>query len=1053
MGITFKSLKRKNMFSSTGPYFRSLLLIAGCFLLFPGKSFTHSLTDPMVRGVVLESGTNKPLAQAVISVSVTGENTQSDEHGKFELKVPDLFSTLAVNLPGYTRRRLTPEGQEQLTIYLVQERFSSFDDLVSLPLESKISREVIEPVSSISGDMINSFPGTPADGLIQGMLPGLHVVRHSGFPGHKAWLNVGGISSMYAKQQPLLIVDGMIHEYNYANQSVISGFSFNPWDIVDVDDIADITLMNGSLASWGSNGSNGVIYISTEKRSEASSEIIFNSYGGIGLMPEKISLLNADQFRSLFSEQIIQNGQTPEEYGWLTGDPSDPDFFRYNNSTNWQDELFRPSAVQKYHVFLKGGDEIATYNISTGYLKHGSIYENSSYSRYNLRINGKINITDRFSVVPNVKLSLSDSYVASMGAEEYKNPLTSSLLKSPLMAPMARDPRTGAFLNEIDDVGIFSVSNPIAIVAEGMGSNRNYHFLSSVDFSYRFNPRLTISSLTGISYNNARESLFLPGHGLVNQEFADNSRHDLVYDFRSTQNHSKLTYKNTLGAGSLIAVMGFRYLKNNYKFNIGNDLNTPSDDFRNLGQGARYQYLRTTVGDDRELVWGSVYSSVNYSINNKYYIEANYSFDGNSNINKNNRYNHYPSLGVAWRISSEPFLSAIKKAGDLKLRASYGLSGNMHSQAYDYSKLFYVGRRLGSIGVLVRDAVPNTDLAIEKKSTLNAGFDFMTASLRSYFSFNYYHSTVNNLLINQQLPAFGFENYFDNGGVLNINAFELAFQSRTSFSSVTWTYGLSASRYVSKMKDLQFIDEQKNSIIHQVGNIDDIRVFYLASKNNGLNLFYGYQTDGNYALDSEAQSVTGPGGVPMREGDIRFVDQNGDNIINALDMTVIGDPNPDLYGGIHTSLIFKNIEVGAFVTYSYGNDIFNYLRFKTESMSNFYNQTTETQNRWGSQSQNGTIPGASMGDPTGNTVFSDRWIEDGSYLRLKNLSVSYTLPSSARLYQHATIYLTGTNLITFTRYEGYDPEVYYENSPFQMGIDYGKIPQVRTFLLGLRLSI
>lgn len=191
----------------------------------------------------------------------------------------------------------------------------------------------------------------------------------------------------------------------------------------------------------------------------------------------------------------------------------------------------------------------------------------------------------------------------------------------------------------------------------------------------------------------------------------------------------------------------------------------------------------------------------------------------------------------------------------------------------------------------------------------------------------------------------------------------------------------------------------------------------------------------------------------MRKGDIRFIDQNGDNIINALDMNVIGDPNPDLYGGIQTSLIFGNIEVGAFFTYSYGNDIFNYVRFKTESMSNFYNQTTETQNRWGSQNPNGTIPGASFGDPTGNTVFSDRWIENGSYLRLKNFTLSYTLPASSRLYQHATIYLTGANLITFTRYKGYDPEVFYDNSPFQMGIDYGKIPQVPAFLLGLRLSI
>jgi len=1034
-------------------YRRTLILVIGLFLLFNSKGVTQEANLVTVSGQVLESGTRMPLKQVFIFCVKSGQSTQSDEEGRFELGVGDLHSSLFFNLPGYTRRRVNPLGVDHIVVYLVDERFSSFDDVISLPHEAKIAREIIKPASSVPGNMLNTFPGTPSDGLIQGMLPGIHVVRHSGFPGHKAWLNIGGLSSIYAKQQPLLIIDGMIHEYNYADQGVISGFSFNPWDVIDGADIADITVMKGSLASWGSNGSNGIIYINTEKRGETSSEISFTSYGGIGLIPKKMSMLNADQFRSLLTEQLTQAGKNMADYSWLQDDKSHPDYFRYSNNTDWQGELFKPSAIQKYHIFLKGGDDIATYNISTGYLKHGSIYENASYSRYNLRINGLINITDKFSVIPNVKLSLSDSYLASMGADDYKNPITSSLLKSPLTAPMARDPETGIFLNEIDDTDEFNVSNPTAIVREGTGTNRNYHFLSSIDFRYSFSPRLMISSLAGISYNNAREDLFLPDHGLVNQEFADNSRHDLVYDFRSTQNHSTIIYNNTFGRGILEAVAGLRYMKNRYKFNEGNDLNTPSDDFRNLGQGAKHQYLRTTLGDDRELIWGSLYSSLHYSIDHKYYVAASFSRDGNSNIHENNRYNNYPSLGLAWRISSEPFLSGLRKMGDLKIRTSYGLSGNMHSHAYDYSKLFYVGRRLGRTSVLVRDAVPNSNLTIEKKSTLNAGFDFVTASMRSDFSFNYYFSEIRNLLINQQLPAFGFENYFDNGGVLNINAFEMAYNGRTHFSGLTLTYGISVSRYVSKVQNLHFIDEQKTAIVHDVNNIPDIRVQYITSINHGLNLFYGFQTDGKYDSDAEAQNITGPGGIPMRAGDIRFVDRNNDNVINALDMTVIGDPNPDFYGGMVASLIYKNIEIGALFTYSYGNDIFNYVRFKTESMRTFANQTSQTINRYGTNEYNADVPRASLGDPTGNTVFSDRWIEDGSYIRLKKLSVSYAIPSGLRPYRESVVFLTASNLLTFTRYKGYDPEGYYENSPFQMGIDYGQIPQVRTFMIGVRLSI
>jgi TonB-linked SusC/RagA family outer membrane protein len=979
---------------------RKFWLSTGFLILFVSFGFAQDTTTHItLKGQILESGTGLSLKQVMVSVSATGAIAETDDQGHFEIPVSGLFENIVINRPGYTKRELYLSGHNDIVIYLVQSGFYTIDNDVVLPLQTKVAREIIHPVSTITGADIDKLPAHATDALLQGLIPGLNVVRHSGFPGHKSWLSIGGLASIYAKTEPLLVIDGMIHEYNYADQSVIDGFTFNPWDVVDGEDIANVSVLKGSLASWGSNGSNGIIYVNTEQRDETSSQISFSAYGGVGLMPVKIPMLNNDQFRRFFSDQLTGSGGNSTDYPWLQGDVSDEEYYRYNNNSDWQDLLFKPSSLQKYHIFLKGGDEIATYNISTGFLKHGSIYENSAYSRYNLRINGKINITDKFSVVPNVKLSLSDSYVASMGAEDYKNPLTSALLKSPLMAPMARDPETGVLLNELDDVGVFNVSNPVAIVEEGMGTNRNYHFVSSIDFRYKFSQKLMISSLTGISYNNSRESLFVPDHGLINQEFANNSRHDLVYDFRSMQNHSKISYSEDMKTGLFEAILGFRYMKNSYKYNEGNDLNTASDDFRNLGQGAKYQYLRTTLGDDRELIWASFYGVFNYTVKDKYYMVANISHDGNSNINKNNRYNLYPSLGLAWRLSSEPMFSEMEKIGDLKLRGSYGISGNMHSYAYDYSKLFYVGRRLGETGVLVRDAVPNTNLGIERKSTANIGVDFSTAHLKSNFVVNYYFSTVGNILINQQLPTFGFENYFDNGGVLNINAIEFSYNGRTHVSNFIWTYGFSVTRYRSKLRNLYFLDDAKKFIIHDVTEINDIRVQYITRENQGLNLFYGYETDKTdqlYRSDKEAQTVTGPGGIPMQAGDLRYVDHNPDGVINSEDKTVIGDPNPDFYGGIHTALTYKNIELAALFTYSYGNDIFNYTRQKTEAMDQVYNQTAATGNRWTELHGSDDMPRASYGDPTGNAVFSDRWIEDGSYLRLKDLTISYIIPRGTK---------------------------------------------------------
>ena len=1041
------------MFSTSGYFTRIICFALVSLFLNISQGFSQDNTPVVLKGQILESGTGLPLKLVIVAASATGDITETNDEGRFEIEIPDLNGQLMVNLPGYTKRGIHLNGQNDLTVYLVKSTFGSIDDNVVLPMHTKASRDVVDPVASIKSSDINKMPANSTDGLLQGNAPGLNVVRHSGFPGHKTWLSIGGVSSIYAKTQPLLVIDGMIHEYNYADQSVIDGFSFNPFDVVDAEDIANIAVLKGNLASWGSNGSNGLIYINTEQKSETSSQIVFTSYGGVGLMPSKLPLLNSDRFRSLYTEQLIGAGKSPADYSWLSGDVANEEYYRYNNNTDWQDELFKPGSLQKYHIFIKGGDEIATYNISTGYLKHGSIYENASYSRYNLRINGKINITDKLSVVPNVKLSLSDSYIASMGAEDYKNPLTSALLKSPLMAPMARDPETGAWLNEIDEVGVFNVSNPLAIVREGMGNNRNYHFVSSIDFRYQISPKLLISSLTGLGYNNSRESIFLPDHGLVDQEFADNSRHDLVYDFRSTQNHSKISYADKIKSGLFDAVLGIRYLKNSYKYNEGNDLNTASDDFKNLGQGAKYQYLRTTFGDDRELIWASIYGTVNYSLKDKYYVVANVSNDGNSNVNSSKRYNFYPSLGVAWRLSSESFLSSVRKIGELKIRASHGISGNMHSSAYDYSKLFYVGRRLGKIGVVVRDAVPNTELEIEKKSTTNLGMDFSPANMKSNFVVNYYHSTVGNLMINQQLPSFGFANYFDNGGVLNIDAIEFSYDGRTHISDFVWTYGFSVSRYKEKVSKLTFIDEAKESIIQDVYEIQDIKVQYITMENRGLNMFYGYRTDKLYSSDIEAQSITGPGGMPMKVGDVKYIDSDNNNVINSEDKAIIGNPNPDFYGGFQTSLIYKKIEISALFTYSYGNDIFNYVRQKTEGMDQFNNQSAETDSRWNETDGGDAMPRASYGDPTGNSVFSDRWIEDGSYIRLKDLTLSYTLPGGSKLYRDLNIYFTASNLLTFTNYKGYDPEFQYSNSPYQMGIDYGTIPQIRTFLFGLKLAL
>ena len=1007
-----------------------------------------------VSGVVVESGSGLPLNQVFISATATGAIAQTDEDGTFTIAVPDLNAELIIDLPGYIRRRIFLQGRETLEISLVSSDFRSFDDIYFSPMGELVLKEASYALQSLSEQDVRFSSTTSFDQALTGRIPGLRVIRQSGMPGQRTYMNIRGYSSLYAHSEPLIFIDGMIYDYAYANVSLMEGFALNPMDVVDLEDITDITVMKDGLSFLGASGANGAVYVNTEQKAEASTVIRFSSYGGVSMTPNYMNLLNAEQFTGYFNEMLHAQGYNADQinakYPWLSGNTSAPEFYRYNNNTDWQDQIFRPAAVTKHHFFLKGGDEIATYNLSTGYQRHNGIYENSYYNRFNLRVNGTVNITNRFTITPNVKLSVADSHLANHGPSEWKNPVLSSMLIPANMAPNARDEATGEFLNYLDDVGVFEASNPVSIVENALGINRNYHFLSSVTARYSFSDNLGISTLVGINYNNARENIFLPNLGLIQVDSAYNSPGDFIYEFRSTQNHTALHYNRNLGGGHSIRFDGgLRYVANSYKHNLSLDLNTPSDDFKRLGQGAQFSYLRSTTGDNRGLTWVSYYTNAQYSFRNRYFLATSLSFDGNSATNSKNRHNFFPSVAAAWRLSSEPFLSQQTWMDDLKIRGSYSLTGNMFSSVYDYSKLYYTTRRMNTRGVLTREVIPNENLELEKKSTVNAGLDLSILRQRLNMHVDVYQARVDNLIMQQTLPpTFGFTSYYDNGGKLQTTGIEFAANTRMHLNNLVWTFGASITLENTEITELNFLNPNERFIITPVNG-----AAYITSVGNPVNAFYGFRTDGILS-EGEAGTVIGPKGRPMQAGDVRFVDTNGDNVINEDDKVIIGDPNPDYFGYLFTGFTFRNFELFAFLNYSVGNDIYNFVRHRAESMDGYINQSTAVLDRWTPNNPGASMPRASYGDPTGNNVFSDRWIEDGSYLRLQQLTLNYMFPPVPGLFNKGiTIYLTATNLLTITNYSGYDPEFMYINSPFYMGIDYGKVPQTRSFILGLKLDL
>lgn len=1034
--------------------YKALLLVMMLFIssmIYPPVSAQNS--DLEVTGVITDAGSGNPLQMVSISVTSTGVASTSDSTGAFKLVVPDYNTQLIINLPGYALKNIFLNGREYLEISLVEEIYNTMDNEYIDPLGTSVIKDAVYPVTDLRKTDFDFEHVTSFDQTLQGKVAGMSVINRNGMPGSRTYMNIRGYSTLYGNSEPILFIDGMIHSYSYANNSLMEGFALNPMDVVDIDDISDISVVKDGLSYLGSAGSNGAIYVNTEQKAEASTIIKFGAYGGLTMTPKHQDLLNPDQFRTYFEDQLGSQGYSSGEinamYPWLRGDASSEDYYKYNNETDWQKELYKPASTYKFHFFLKGGDDIATYNVSTGYLAQNGIYDNSKYTRFNLRINGKVNITDKFSVTPNVKLSLGDTKIGNHGPSTFKNPILATVMKSPIMHPIARDPSSGEYLTYYDDVGVFNVSNPSSLTTDALGTNRNYHFLSSIKAAYQFNEHWNLSTLFGLNFNNAREAIFLPDNGVVQVDSAYNSPGDLVYDFRSGQNHSQLSYKTTTDGGhSILANLGFRYMQNSYKYNLSLDLNTPSDFFRSLGDGSQYSFLRSTTGDNRGLSWTSYFADLHYSFRDRYFASANLSYDGSSVTNKENRYNFYPSVAAAWRLSSESFLNEAGWLEDLKLRASYSQTGNMFNTVYDFSKLYYRDRRLNNLGVLHREVIPNQNLEMERKSTINLGLDLSLFKQALNLRADYFMSSVDNLVIRQELPmTFGYTNYYDNGGMMETNGIELSIDGRVIAGDFVWIIGGTVSQIMTEVTGLEFLNSEESQVITNIQGVQ-----YVTAVGSSLNAYYGYETNGIIS-EAEAGTVTGPRGNLMQAGDMKYRDHDGNNIINEADKRIIGDPNPDLFGSIFTSFAYKNLELFVRMNYSMGNELVNYMRYQNEAMLNYNNQSTTVLERWSPSNTTSLMPRAMYGDPNGNAMFSDRWVEDGSYLKLSQITLSYFLPSIGGVFNGVTFYVTATNLLTITDYSGYDPEFSYINNPFYQGVDYGMMPGSQSFIIGLKLDL
>ncbi len=1052
-----------NKMKNFSPYFFLLVFV-----------FTLPHLDVLGQDTLLVSGkivAKKEQALENVSVSVEGADIApviTGKNGEFQIKVPDGYNWLMIQPIGnYKEKRVFLNHRENLLISLSEDDILSGYDEVQIINNIVSRRDIIGAYTQVDLEKLSHKNYVTIDEALAGNVPGLLATDFSGMPGQGIVSSIRGIHSMNANNAPLFILNGMPLEKQGLFLSRIDGNTYSPLTNIDPFDITKITILKDPVLTsvYGTKASNGVILIETLQPKSTQTDIDIGAQTGINLPIEFIPQLNNVQYKSLASEVLstsMLGGENVEEnFPGLFLDPEDKNYFKYLHNTNWQDYVFSQGIMQKYYFNVKGGSEIARYGLSVGYHDQDGIFENTRYNRYNVLFVGRLNIFPKFKMDVNAGLTNNNAYLMESAVAKETSPVYTSLAKAPIFYPFAFDD-DGQQLKQIDETDELGISNPYAVVENFKGENKNYRFIASAKGEADLLSSVKLISLFGLNLNTMEEFIFKPNIGMV--PYFDGEAHNVSqasnnYLFSFFTNNY-LSYTNVIKSIHQLDInAGFRIMKNSFQEDFGETKNLPeNDEFTTLQSGQ--SNLRWIEGQYARWNWLSVYSQLHYKFKNKYLLSASVTSDFSTRTGRmaevpftlfNMPFGLFYSAGVGWRISEEDFLNTRNGLENLMLRLSYGTTGN--DDIGERSALnYYETTRYRETSGLIPGALPNATLLFETKKELNLGLDLSLWGNRTSVFLNMFSTVTDDLMILEPQPAYmGYKYKPINAGTLRNKGLEISiFQRILDFQNLKWDI---QANLTTLSNEITYLNEDELITSFTGGE-------FVSRDGDPLNTFYGYEFEGVFASYEEAAeaNLVNEKGIAFGPGDAKYKDISGpenipDNVINRYDKINLGSPVPDWFGSISTGLKYKRWSLDAMVQFVYGNELYNYTRYLNERMTDLSNQSIHVLNRWQYEGQVTDVPRALWDDPVGNSDFSSRWIEDGSFIRLKNVTISYMITEEFLVFKNAKFYLTATNLFTLDNYLGYDPEFSYSFHPMQQGIDYGLMPQFRQFLVGVKLGL
>ncbi|WP_153799304.1 SusC/RagA family TonB-linked outer membrane protein [Foetidibacter luteolus] len=991
--------------------------------------FTGMLTyaQKKVTGTVVDSN-NEAVVGASVTVKGAKEATQTDVNGNFSITVQ----------PGYDSLTVTFIGRESQTVFIgdkttirvaLQASTNPLEGVVVVGYGTQKRSDVTGAIGTVSAKEIADEPVIQVGQALQGKVAGLQVSQNSGAPGSALLIRVRG-SGTVNNAEPLYVIDG--------NPNA------NPLDIAP-DQIESIQVLKSASAAaiYGAQGANGVVLITTKQGRSGKSQLDVSFSQGWQQIQRYFPVTNATQYATLYNEGLRNAGQNP-----LYPDPES-----LGEGTDWQKAIFRVAPMVDVNIGASGGNEFSKFFFSAGYTKQDGIITGSSFDRVNLRINSSHSINKFIKLGQN--LSASMARYSNIAEFNFGSILGNTLTANPEIPVKMPDGSWGYSATSLNS------ANPAASIHYTNDDTRRPVVNGNAYIEITPFKGLVFRSQYNVNIGYAEQKVFVPVYRISTSNFNDVARlTETTTRFRETSWANTLTYTKNFGEHTLELLAGMTDQNSFTQTIVAEAQGLPA----NATDNENLRYLDLSTSNNRVAggagEWGilSYLGRVNYNYGGKYFTTVNFRADGSSKFGANNKFGYFPSFSVGWKMSEENFLKNVKWINNLMIRGGWGSLGNQSSLPnYAFANLVTpnINYSFGAPGSVVRGQAPTTlgnpDLRWEATKEINLGFDFTGFDGKLTASFDWYNKKTNDMLL--QVPLVGYSGittapYVNGGNVVNKGVeIMVGYDKRASKGfSYSITGNIAFNR--NEVTQLSNAGTAIQQFISFVGLVNSTQI------GAPIASFFGWQVDGVFQSEREVQdhAYQSNGTAP---GDFRFRDLDGNDTINARDQTIIGNPWPKATYGLTGTMSYKGFDFRVQIQGTYGNDIFQGFKFRTEG-ANFFNYTKNVwDNRWTGPGTSNTMPRLITSDPNNNMRSSTYYVEDGSYLRVRNIQIGYRIPSSISKLRSARVYASVQNAFTITNYSGFDPEMGTNraNNPLYIGIDETNYPIPRTYTIGLNIGL